>query len=204
MSGEILRKPGRPTEAEWEQLKRHPLLGERLVGPMGAWLGGWSNAVGYHHERWDGKGYPRGVGGDEIPLAGRIVAIADVFDVITSARSYKAAGAATAGREEIARCAGTQFDPRVVRAFLNVSLGRMRLVMGPLSWLAHTPVLGRLPLASTAGSVWSAIGGGGGGHRARRAQRPRSRSRSAKAVVANAQAPPPGAPALPRPRGRAW
>ncbi len=157
VSGEILRKPGRPTEAEWEQLKRHPLLGERLVGPMGAWLGGWSNAVGYHHERWDGEGYPRGVAGDEIPLAGRIVAIADVFDVITSARSYKAAGAATAGREEIARCAGTQFDPRVVRAFLNVSLGRMRLVMGPLSWLAHTPVLGRLPLASTAGSIWSAV-----------------------------------------------
>ena len=157
VAGEILRKPGRPTETEWEQLKRHPLFGEKLVAPMAGWLGGWTNAVGYHHERWDGEGYPRGVAGDEIPLAGRIVAIADVFDVITSARSYKAAGSATGGREEIARCAGTQFDPRVVRAFLNVSLGRMRLVMGPLSWLAHTPVLARLPLASTVGSIWSAV-----------------------------------------------
>ena len=198
VSGEILRKPGRPTEAEWEQLKRHPLLGERLVGPMGAWLGGWSKAVGYHHERWDGEGYPRGIAGDEIPLAGRIVAIADVFDVITSARSYKAAGAATAGREEIARCAGTQFDPRVVRAFLNVSLGRMRLVMGPLSWLAHTPVLGRLPLASTAGSIWSAVAvvavatGLVGSETSQPDAVP-------KAVVASAQAPPPRLARTPAP-----
>ena len=124
---------------------------------MREWLGGWTDAVGYHHERWDGKGYPRGLSGEEIPLAGRIVAVADVFDVITSARSYKEAGSANAGRAEIARCAGTQFDPRVVRAFLNVSLGRMRLVMGPLSWLAHTPVLGRLPLTSAAGTVWSTL-----------------------------------------------
>jgi HD domain/Bacterial Ig domain len=157
VAGDILRKRGRPTDAEWEQLRRHPLSGEQLVEPLRDWLGGWSEAVGHHHERWDGKGYPRGVAGDEIPLPGRIVAIADVFDVITSARSYKEAGSAVVGRQEIARCAGTQFDPRIVRAFLNVSLGRMRLVMGPLSWLAHTPVLARLPLASTLGSAWSAV-----------------------------------------------
>ncbi|WP_445152113.1 HD domain-containing phosphohydrolase [Baekduia sp. Peel2402] len=155
---EILNKPGRPSEEEWQQLKRHPLYGETLIEPMRPWLGEWADAVGYHHERWDGEGYPRGVAGEEIPLPGRIVAIADVFDVITSARSYKDPGSPTAGREEIARCAGAQFDPRLVRAFLNVSLGRMRLVMGPLSWLAHLPILGRLPIASVANTVWGAAG----------------------------------------------
>jgi hypothetical protein len=158
VSADILNKPGRPDEDEWQQLKRHPLYGERFVEPMRPWLGEWADAVGYHHERWDGKGYPRGIEGDEIPLAGRIVAIADVFDVITSARSYKEAGSASAGREEIARCAGVQFDPKLVRAFLGVSLGRMRMVMGPLSWLAHLPIVGRLPLGSMAGTVWGAAG----------------------------------------------
>ncbi|WP_051221700.1 HD domain-containing phosphohydrolase [Conexibacter woesei] len=158
VSVDILNKPGRPDEHEWQQLKRHPLYGERFVEPMRPWLGDWADAVGYHHERWDGQGYPRGIEGDDIPLAGRIVAIADVFDVITSARSYKEAGSASSGREEIARCAGVQFDPRLVRAFLGVSLGRMRMVMGPLSWLAHLPIVGRLPLGSMAGTVWGAAG----------------------------------------------
>jgi hypothetical protein len=158
VSADILNKPGHPDADEWQQLKRHPLYGERFVEPMRPWLGAWADAVGYHHERWDGRGYPRGTAGDDIPLAGRIVAIADVFDVITSARSYKDAGSPTAGREEIARCAGAQFDPRLVRAFLGVSLGRMRMVMGPLSWLAHLPIVGRLPLGSMAGTVWGAAG----------------------------------------------
>ena len=78
--------------------------------------------------------------------AGRIVAIADVYDVITSARSYKEPASPTEARAELARCAGTQFDPRLVRAFVNISLGKMRLVMGPLSWLSHAPLLARLPL----------------------------------------------------------
>jgi hypothetical protein len=112
---------------EWEQLRAHPLYGEALVEPLREWLGDWIEAVGYHHERWDGKGYPRAVAGEQIPLAGRIVAIADVFDVITSARSYKEPASAAEAREEITRCSGTQFDPSLVRAFVNISLGRMRL-----------------------------------------------------------------------------
>ncbi len=153
VSPEILNKPGPPTEEEWGQLRLHPLYGETLVAPLQRWLGAWIGAVGYHHERWDGDGYPRGVAGDEIPLAGRIVAIADVFDVITSARSYKRAATAAEAREEIARCSGSQFDPRLVRAFVNISLGRMRLVMGPLSWLTHAPFLARLPLTPSFGAV---------------------------------------------------
>ncbi len=166
---EILTKPGRPTDEEWRTLKRHPELGMTLVAPLQEWLGEWTEAVGQHHERWDGKGYPKGLSGDRIALAARIVAVADVFDVITSARSYKDSSSSPAAREEIARCAGAQFDPRVVRAFLNVSLGRLRLVMGPLSWLAHAPFLGRLPLtpaiggaAATLASVVAAVGTGFG------------------------------------------
>jgi hypothetical protein len=153
VSTNILNKPGKPTDDEWEQLKRHPLYGETLVEPLNDWLGTWTAAVGYHHERWDGKGYPRGLAGSEIPFAGRIVAIADVFDVITSARSYKEASNAGDARAEIARCAGTQFDPDLVREFVNISLGRMRLLMGPVSWLSHAPLLARLPLTPSIASV---------------------------------------------------
>jgi HD-GYP domain-containing protein (c-di-GMP phosphodiesterase class II) len=150
---EILTKPGRPSEAEWRVLERHPQLGEALVAPLRAWLGEWADAVGQHHERWDGLGYPRQLSGESIALAGRIVAVADVFDVITSARSYKEPFGSVVARNEIASEAGTQFDPKVVRAFLNISLGRLRLVMGPLSWLAHAPILGRLPLTPALGTV---------------------------------------------------
>jgi hypothetical protein len=149
----ILTKPGKPSEEEWQVLRRHPLFGEELTAALEEWLERWYGAVGYHHERWDGKGYPRGLAGDEIPLAGRIVAVADVFDVITSARSYKLAGSTGQARREIARCAGTQFDPEVVRAFLNVSHGRTGLIMGPLSWLSHAPMLGRLPLTPALGTL---------------------------------------------------
>jgi hypothetical protein len=157
VSPEILNKDGKPTDEEWEQLRLHPIYGETLVESLGDWLGEWTEAVGYHHERWDGKGYPRGIEGDRIPLAGRIVAIADVFDVITSARSYKEAATATEAREELTRCAGTQFDPRLVRAFVNISLGRMRLVMGPLSWLSHAPLLARLPITPSVGAAFGAV-----------------------------------------------
>jgi hypothetical protein len=157
VSPEILNKDGKPSEEEWEQLRLHPIYGETLVEPLDDWLGEWTEAVGYHHERWDGKGYPRGLEGDDIPLAGRIVAIADVFDVITSKRSYKEAGSAVEAREELTRCAGTQFDPRMVRAFVNISLGRMRLVMGPLSWLSHAPLLARIPLTPSVGAAFGAV-----------------------------------------------
>ena len=123
---------------------------------MRPWLGEWVDAVGYHHERWDGTGYPHGLAGDEIPRAARIVAIADVYDVITSSRSYKESASVADARAELVRSSGTQFDPRYVRAFLDISLGKMRLVVGPLSWLAHAPLLARIPLTP---SVGAALGG---------------------------------------------
>lgn len=154
---EILTKKGRPTESEWAAIRRHPELGEKLVAPLRDWLGEWSDAVGYHHERWDGGGYPRGVAGADIPLAGRIVAVADAFDVITSSRSYKQASGPSAARGEMARCAGAQFDPEIVRALLAISLGRHRFATGPLAWLADAAVLARIPLLSTTGTVAAAV-----------------------------------------------
>ena len=146
--GEILNKPGRLTHEEFEVIKQHPGWGAELCEPLRVWLGDWVDAVGQHHEWWDGHGYPNGLVGEDIALAARIVSVADVFDVITSVRSYKRAEGVVEAREELARCAGTQFEPRVVRAFLAVSLGRLRLLMGPLSSLAHLPGVGRIPLGA--------------------------------------------------------
>ncbi len=152
---EILNKPGHLTADEFEVIKGHPGWGAQLCAPLRGWLGDWVDAVGEHHERWDGKGYPSGTAGEDISLSARIVSVADVFDVITSVRSYKTAEGAVNGREELARCAGTQFDPAIVRAFLNISLGNLRLAMGPLSWFAQLPIVGRLPLAPAAGATAS-------------------------------------------------
>ncbi|MEZ5222270.1 MAG: HD-GYP domain-containing protein [Ilumatobacteraceae bacterium] len=134
---EILNKPGSLTDEEYEIVKRHPIDGADLAAPLASWLGDAMPAVVQHHEKWDGTGYPFGLRGTEISRAARIVAVADVFDVLTSVRSYKAACTPADARAELTRCAGTHFDPAVVRAFMNLSLGRLRVVMGPLSWLAQ-------------------------------------------------------------------
>lgn len=164
---EILNKAGALTSEEFDVIKTHPTEGMTLVQPLAGWLGEWSLAVGEHHERWDGKGYPTGLAGDQISLAGRIVAVADVFDVITAARSYKKPQSPAVARQELADNAGTQFDPQVVRAFLNISLGQLRLTMWPLSWVANLPLIGPTVTAPASGlvataslAVFTAIAGG--------------------------------------------
>ena len=147
---EILASPRRPTEDEWEILRTHPTSGAELAAPLREWLGAWSAAIEQHHEQWDGTGYPLGLAGSEISLAGRIVAVADVFDVITSARSYKRQSSVVEARKELLRCAGTQFDPDVVRAFLAISVRQSRLA-APLAWLAHVGMLARLPVTQAGG-----------------------------------------------------
>lgn len=144
----VLNKPGRPTPSEWERLHAHPEAGAAFMGPLIPWLGEWARAIPEHHERWDGTGYPARLGGEDISLAARIVAVADAFEVITAPRPYKKAMSPVAGREELARCAGTHFDPVVVRAFLNISLGRLRWAMGPISWFAQVPFHPRLTAAA--------------------------------------------------------
>jgi HD-GYP domain-containing protein (c-di-GMP phosphodiesterase class II) len=138
---------------EWEALRRHPLEGEKLAGALLPWLGEWGTCVREHHERWDGSGYPYGLKGTQISLGARIVAVADAYEVMTSNRSYQRSVSAAAAREELARCAGTDFDPMVVRAFLAISIGRLRGVLGPLG------VLPALPVAAAADKVGQAARG---------------------------------------------
>ncbi|HEY0519770.1 MAG TPA: Ig-like domain-containing protein, partial [Ilumatobacteraceae bacterium] len=153
----ILNKAGRPDDDEWAVLKQHPAAAIRLLEPLRPWLGEWADAASQHHERWDGKGYPFGLAGEQISLSGRIVAVADAFDVMTSVRSYKKAMTPEAARAELLRCAGTQFDANVVRAFLNISVGKLRIVMGPLSWLAQAPALGNVPIGTAAITAASSL-----------------------------------------------
>jgi putative nucleotidyltransferase with HDIG domain len=142
---DILNKPGALDEAEWELIKNHPLEGAKLTAPLSAWLGQWADTMAEHHEKFDGSGYPRGLAGQEISLGARIVAVADAYDVMTAIRSYKPAMSPQAARAELLACAGTHFDPTVVRAFLDVSIGRVRVVAGPVAWLGSLPFIGNVP-----------------------------------------------------------
>jgi hypothetical protein len=151
----VLNKKGKLTADEFELIKTHPENGRRVIEALVPWLGESARAVWEHHERWDGGGYPAGLAGEQISLAARIVAVADSYDVMTSARSYKAPVSPREARIELTRCAGTQFDPAVVRAFLNVSIGRVRRSAGPLAWLAQLPLFpaGLLSANSAGGAV---------------------------------------------------
>ena len=147
---EILNKSGRPTEEEWAILQTHPAAGGRILAPLADWMGDAVNAASQHHERWDGKGYPAGLAGEEISLSARIVAVADAFAVMTGARSYKKPLSMEVAREELARNSGTQFDPAVVRAMLSVSVGQVTRAAGFLAPLANAPLLGSLLSATSA------------------------------------------------------
>jgi putative nucleotidyltransferase with HDIG domain len=138
---DILNKPGKPEPHEWKTLKRHPEEGARLTGPLFPWLGEWGMAIEQHHERFDGRGYPGGLTGERISLGGRILCVTDSFETMTAARSYKKPMSVTAARHELTRCAGSQFDPAIVRAFVSVSLGRLWWQVGPVSWAAQLPFI---------------------------------------------------------------
>lgn len=146
---DVLNKPARPDPAEWAQISGHAAAGGELAAPLARWLGPWAAAIDEHHERWDGAGYPRGLAGEQISLGARIVSVADAYDVITSARAYKSALPADAARAELARCAGEQFDPAVVRAFLAVGLGELRRVAGPFALVGVLPVVPLLQQGAT-------------------------------------------------------
>lgn len=141
---EILNKEGAPTEEEWAVIRTHPQAGMRIAAPLIPWLGSWAQTIEHHHEWFDGSGYPFGLSGEDIALGARIVAVADAYDAITSVRSYKRPLSADTARRELATSAGAHFDPSVVRALFNVSIGKLRWVIGPASWLAQLPFLGGL------------------------------------------------------------
>ena len=117
VSDAILQKPGPLTEEEVVRVRAHPEAGARLVG-LDRTLRPALPSVLYHHERWDGCGYPTGRAGRQIPLEARILAVVDCYDAMTSDRPYRAALPADHAAAEVDRCAGTQFDPDVALAFL--------------------------------------------------------------------------------------
>ncbi|MGH7666987.1 MAG: HD-GYP domain-containing protein [Candidatus Dormibacteria bacterium] len=140
----VLNKPAAPDPREWALLRTHPAEGARLVAPLRSWLGPWAGAVGEHHEWFDGSGYPLGRHGSEIAWAARIVSVADVFEVITAPRPYRRPVSVTQAREELVRASGTQLDPKVVRAFLNVSVGELWPVVGVGALLCQLPLVSQL------------------------------------------------------------
>jgi putative nucleotidyltransferase with HDIG domain len=119
VSDDVLRKEGRLDPAELDQIREHPKIGARILLRMAA-LREAIPYVLYHHERWDGNGYPSGKSGEEIPVEARVLAVADAFDAMTSDRPYRRALSREQALAEVERCAGTQFDPAIARVFLEV------------------------------------------------------------------------------------
>ncbi|MGB7158908.1 MAG: HD domain-containing phosphohydrolase [Tepidisphaeraceae bacterium] len=121
----VLQKTGRLTPEEFEQIKKHPEIGARILQDIKQ-IKDIIPGVMHHHERYDGKGYPSGLAGEDVPLMGRIICLADCFDAMTSSRTYRKALPLEVALTEIRRCSGTQFDPRLTEAFLQISGDQLR------------------------------------------------------------------------------
>jgi putative nucleotidyltransferase with HDIG domain len=119
VSDDVLSKAGTLEEGELEEIRRHPKMGAKILLRVTAFRDALPYVL-YHHERWDGNGYPTGKAGAEIPLEARVLAVADAFDAMTSDRPYRRALTHEQALAEIERCEGTQFDPEIVRVFLEL------------------------------------------------------------------------------------
>ena len=115
----VLCKPGRLTDEEFDAIKRHPKIGHDILAGIPQ-LGDILPGVLWHHERWDGRGYPDKIAGEDIPLMARLLAIADTFDAMSSVRSYRPKGSREKVLDEIQKCGGSQFDPELVAPFLEL------------------------------------------------------------------------------------
>jgi two-component system, cell cycle response regulator len=135
----ILNKPGPLDEVEWEFVRRHSIIGERIVAAAPA-LAGVAKLVRSVHEHWDGSGYPDSLAGEQIPLGARVVCVSDAFHAMTADRPYRQALSSDAASAELLRCAGSQFDPQVVDAFC-----RVQQLEPAAPWISPVPVddLGR-------------------------------------------------------------
>jgi HD-GYP domain-containing protein (c-di-GMP phosphodiesterase class II) len=126
ISENILLKKGKLTSKEFEEIKKHPQIAADILRPI-HFLHGLIPYVFYHHERWDGKGYPTGIKGEDIPVGARIIAISDVYQALTSDRPYRKAFSKSVAVQMIKDGSGTQFDPRIVSVFLKVLQQEKRL-----------------------------------------------------------------------------
>lgn len=131
VSTALLNKPGGLDDVEWLAMREHAATGARLGEPLRAWLGDWVDAIGQHHERFDGTGYPLGLAGNDIALGARIVAVADSYETMTARRPYKTPMTHADARRELVEQAGRHFDPVVVRAMLRLSVRKVRWAAGP-------------------------------------------------------------------------
>jgi putative nucleotidyltransferase with HDIG domain len=116
---QILLKKGKLTDDEWAQIKKHPFIGYEIVKGI-SFLDGASSLIISHHERFDGRGYPDGLKGENVPMEARLFAVIDTYDAMTSDRPYRKALTSELARDEIIRCSGSQFDPRIVESFLDI------------------------------------------------------------------------------------
>jgi putative nucleotidyltransferase with HDIG domain len=124
----VLRKPGRLTVEEFEQMKKHPAIGAKILQDVKQ-IQDIIPGVLHHHERFDGRGYPDGLSGHNIPIMGRIICLADCFDAMTSTRTYRKAMPLEVTLADIRRCSGTQFDPALTEAFLNIPNEKLREIL---------------------------------------------------------------------------
>jgi HD-GYP domain-containing protein (c-di-GMP phosphodiesterase class II) len=124
----VLRKPGKLTVEEFEQMKRHPAIGAKILHDVKQ-IQDIIPGVLHHHERFDGRGYPDGLSGHNIPLMGRIICLADCFDAMTSTRTYRKAMPLEVTLADIRRCSGTQFDPALTEAFLRIPTDLLRDIL---------------------------------------------------------------------------
>jgi putative nucleotidyltransferase with HDIG domain len=115
----VLRKPGMLDASEWTMMRRHPLVGAQIVAPFD-FLAGGATIIRHHHERYDGSGYPDGLVGEAIPLGARVVAVADVYDALTSDRPYRRALSPAAAASHLLEQAGRSLDEHAVAAFLGL------------------------------------------------------------------------------------
>jgi len=118
VSENVLNKPDRLNPQEWDEMKRHPETGYRILATASE-FSDISKFILEHHERWDGEGYPRGLSGVRISVQARIIMIADAYDAMTSVRSYKPSMSMDEAIAEIKCCAGTHFDPTIVKTFVQ-------------------------------------------------------------------------------------
>ena len=114
---EILNKPGKLNDSEWAMMKTHVQKGYQIAKSSQE-FSAIADMILYHHERWDGRGYPEGLREEQIPLLSRIISVVDAYDAMTNDRAYRKALSESAARSELLRCAGTQFDPNIVREFI--------------------------------------------------------------------------------------